>query len=119
MLYAIRNEQGQVTSLSAHPVEHSTVADIADPDVIRFLSSNNNTESPQEILDKSDTEVSRIVEDLIDLLIAKQTILFTDLPEPAQQKLLSRKLARSAYQSDENSPVSNNSILSDDDSILL
>lgn len=119
MLYAIRNEQGQVTSLSAHPTEHATVADISDPDVIRFLSNNNNVESPQEILEKSDSEVSRIIEDLIDLLISKQTILFTDLPEAAQQKLLSRKLARSAYQIDENNALSDNSILSDDDSILL
>ncbi|MDO6564125.1 hypothetical protein Q4488_12090 [Amphritea sp. 1_MG-2023] len=119
MLYAIRNEQGQVTSLSAHPTENSSLADIADPDVIRFLSNNNASESPQEILDKSDTEVSRIIEDLIDLLISKQTILFTDLPEPAQQKLLSRKLARSVYQSDEHNASSDNSILSDDDSILF
>ncbi|WP_417224605.1 hypothetical protein [Amphritea sp.] len=120
MLYAIRNEQGQVTSLSAHPTEHATVADISDPDVIRFLSSNNNIDSPQEILEKSDTEVSRIIEDLIDLLISKQTILFTDLPEAAQQKLLTRKLARSAYQSDDDSASEiGGSILTDDDSILL
>ena len=121
MLYAIRNEQGQITSLSAHPAENSTVANIADPEVINFLSSNNNeTESPQEILNKTDSEVSRIIEDLIDLLIAKQTILFTDLPEAAQQKLLARKLARSAYDVDENDrPVMENSILGDDDSILF
>lgn len=118
MLYAIRNKQGQVTSLSAHPVEHSTVANIADPDVIRFLSGNNTNENPQQILDKSDTEVSRIIEDLIDILIAKQTILFTDLPEAAQQKLLSRKLARTAYQVEDNEQIGN-SILTDDDSILL
>ncbi|MBN1006515.1 hypothetical protein [Amphritea pacifica] len=120
MLYAVRNEQGQITSLSAHPVENSTVADITDPDVISFLSSNNETESPQELLEKSDLEVSRIIEDLIDLLISKQTILFTDLPEAAQQKLLTRKLARSAYHVDDNDkPVIENSILGDDDTILF
>ncbi|WP_299204158.1 hypothetical protein [uncultured Amphritea sp.] len=120
MLYAIRDEQGQITSLSAQPVENSTVADIADPDVIHFLSSNSEADSPKELLDKTDTEVSRIIEDLIDLLISKQTILFTDLPEAAQQKLLTRKLARSAYKVDDNNQtVMNNSILGDDDSILF
>lgn len=120
MLYAIRDKQGQITSLSAQPVENSTVADIADPDVIQFLSSNSETDSPKELLDKTDSEVSRIIEDLIDLLISKQTILFTDLPEAAQQKLLTRKLARSAYKVDENNqPIMDNSILSEDDSILF
>jgi len=120
MLYAVRDEQGRVTSLSANPVENSMVADISDPDVIAFLSNNSEAESPKELLDKTDSEVSRIIEDLIDLLISKQTILFTDLPEAAQQKLLTRKLARSAYKVDgNNQPVMDNSILGDDDTILF
>ncbi len=120
MLYAIRNEQGKITSLSAQPEGNATVANISDPEVINFLSSNSEAETPQEMLEKSDSEVSRIIEDLIDLLIAKQTILFTDLPEAAQQKLLTRKLARSAYQSDDaNTSEIGHSIIGDDDTILL
>ncbi|BBB27208.1 hypothetical protein [Amphritea japonica] len=117
MLYAIRNEQGQITSLSTHPVGNSTVADIADPEVAHFLSSNSEASSPQEFLEKSDSEVSRIIEDLIDLLISKNTILFTDLPEAAQQKLLTRKLARSAYDNEPAKPSMGNFILTDDDTI--
>lgn len=117
MLYLIRNEQGQITSLSANPVINSTVADITDPEVVMFLASNNEASNPQEFLEKSDSDVSRIIEDLIELLISKNTILFTDLPEAAQQKLLSRKLARSAYDASPDTPSLGNLILTDDDTI--
>lgn len=117
MLYAIRNEQGQITSLSMHPVGNSAVADITDPEVVSFLSNGNEASSPQEFLEKSDADVSRIIEDLIELLISKNTILFTDLPEAAQQKLLIRKLARSAYDTSPERPSLANSILTDDDTI--
>ncbi|MBQ0784057.1 MAG: hypothetical protein KBT66_07490 [Amphritea sp.] len=117
MLYAIRNEQGQITSLSMHQVGNSAVADITDPEVVSFLSNSNEASSPQDFLEKSDADVSRIIEDLIELLISKNTILFTDLPEAAQQKLLTRKLARSAYDTNPEKISLANSILTDDDTI--
>lgn len=117
MLYAIRNEQGQITSLSTDPVGNSTIADITDPEVIIFLSNSNEACDPQELLEQSDINVSRIIEDLIDLLVSKNTILFTDLPEAAQQKLLTRKLARSAYDKGSDKPMMENFILTDDDTL--
>lgn len=117
MLYLIRNEQGQITSLSASPVVNATIADITDPEVVLFLANNNEASNPQDFLEKSDSDVGRIIEDLIELLISKNTILFTDLPEAAQQKLLTRKLARSAYNTNPDKPHHSNSILTDDDTI--
>lgn len=119
MLYAIRNEEGLITSLSAAPADGASVVNIRDPEVLLFLSSNNETNTPLEFLEKSDADVSRILEDLIDLLIMKKAILFTDLPDAAQQKLLTRKLARSAYTSNSDSEEQDygNSILTDDDTI--
>lgn len=117
MLFAIRNAQGQISSLSANPVDNSMPVDIQDPEVILFLSRNNETNTPLEFLEKSDNETSRIIEDLIDLLVMKNTILFTDLPEAAQQKLLTRKLARSAYSTSSDRPSTGNSILTDDETL--
>ena len=42
----------------------------------------------------SDAEMARIAEDLIDVLIAKNVINFTDLPQQAQHKLLNRQSLR-------------------------
>ena len=42
----------------------------------------------------SDLEVVRVLEDLIQVLIEKGVIQFTELPEPAQKKLLQRKRLR-------------------------
>lgn len=59
------------------------------------------TPAPEEqklFLNESDIELVRVLEDLIDLLTAKHNILFTDLPEAAQEKLLKRKNARQVMQ---------------------
>lgn len=49
----------------------------------------------------SDASVVRVLEDLIDLLIAKQIILFTELPQDAQAKLLGRKELRARLGDDQ------------------
>ncbi len=38
-----------------------------------------------------------MLEDLIDVLIAKKHIMFTDLPEAAQQKLIGRRGLRTEF----------------------
>ena len=79
--------------------------DIHHQEVIDFLkrTTNNNEEnkSNQKVaLSQSDFELIRVLEDLIDLLVDNDTILFTDLPEAAQNKLLKRKSTRKElYQS--------------------
>ncbi len=52
------------------------------------------TESALKALSQSDADMVRVVEDLIDLLIEHQVFIFTDLPEPVQKKLNSRKRLR-------------------------
>jgi len=46
-------------------------------------------------LDASDMEMARITEDLIDLLIGRNIINFTDFPNMAQAKLINRRALRS------------------------
>lgn len=50
--------------------------------------------APDSMLSHTDTGLVRVLEDLIDILIGKGLLQFTDLPEPAQNKLLARRLTR-------------------------
>jgi hypothetical protein len=49
---------------------------------------------PAQALSESDTAIARVLEDLIDILITRGVIQFTDLPEAAQGKLLNRRQTR-------------------------
>ena len=49
-------------------------------------------------LDSSDQDFIRVLEDVVELLINKGVILFTDLPDSAQQKMMQRQRMRSELQ---------------------
>jgi hypothetical protein len=49
-----------------------------------------------EALSQSDTGLARVLEDVIDVLINRGVIQFTDLPDQAQQKLLERRQTRAS-----------------------
>lgn len=58
----------------------------------------NNKQSKEHIINalaQSDAELARVTEDLITVLVKKGAILFTDLPEAVQTKLLDRESLRS------------------------
>ncbi|WP_372738576.1 hypothetical protein [Neptunomonas sp.] len=119
MLYALRNTQGRIISLSETMQEGAEPADLKHPDVLAFLSVNDDTVTPDAYLGHSDAAIARIVEDLIELLVSRNLIIFTDLPDAAQRKLLTRKLARTIINQDDENPDegndANTSILSDDE----
>jgi len=95
MLYATFDSQGKVTGLSETPDSDAQEVSLRDTRVLEFLSMNDAQEfDPDAFLDQSDKSTIRILEDLIDTLIGLHLIRFTDLPMPAQKKLLSRKVAR-------------------------
>lgn len=64
-----------------------------------------------EKLAESDQALIRVVEDLVDTLIGKGLVQFTDLPEAAQAKLLARRNLRRS--------VNALNLLQDDDSKLI
>ncbi len=53
-----------------------------------------DAQNPDNPLSQSDTGLARVLEDLIEALITRGTIQFTDLPEAAQAKLLERRQTR-------------------------
>ncbi len=58
------------------------------------LPDDAATRDPAAELLQSDADMVRVLEDLIDVLIDRGVIQFTDLPKPAQAKLLQRKESR-------------------------
>lgn len=118
MLYILRNADGRIISLTETLEDGAEVADLKSPDVLAFLSINNDEVTPDTYLGHSDTSIARILEDLIELLVSRNLIIFTDLPDAAQRKLLTRKLARKLIHQGESDAENSNttSILSEDDS---
>ncbi|MEY4757633.1 MAG: hypothetical protein RJA34_2531 [Pseudomonadota bacterium] len=49
---------------------------------------------PVDALSQSDASLARVLEDLIDVLISRGVVQFTDLPDAAQAKLLERRQNR-------------------------
>lgn len=56
--------------------------------------SDDQTQDIIGALAESDADLARVTEDLISVLVKKGTILFTDLPEAVQTKLLEREKLR-------------------------
>jgi hypothetical protein len=52
-------------------------------------------EAGRESIDQTDQDFVRVLEDVVQLLIDKGVILFTDLPDSAQEKIMRRQRLRS------------------------
>lgn len=95
MLYVERDNDGNIIALHDKP---STASDeqksIMDEEILKFINNNVDTDPWMELLSLSDAGTIRILEDLIDLLIRKNIILFTELPDEAQAKINERKQMR-------------------------
>ncbi len=123
MLYALFDATGKVTSLTETPHADAQPVSLRDPAVLEFLSLNADEEfNPDAFLKQSDQATVRILEDLIDTLIGHNLIRFTDLPMPAQKKLLGRKLARNLVREEAGIAVDNtgagDNFLVDDDKLF-
>lgn len=100
MLYAKINEEGVIIDVAtSQSDEFKLLVAPNDPVVASLLEEKFKTTeaSTQDILENSDSEMMRVLEDLIDLLSEKRLIQFTELPLAAQKKLLSRKWIRGVH----------------------
>jgi len=91
MLYVARDSAGHICELHPMPVGAAQESVSADnPDVLQFIHERWRENQLTEL----DRDFVRVIEDTIELLIAKDVILFTDLPPKVQEKLLRRKEVR-------------------------
>jgi hypothetical protein len=98
MLYIERGDDGKISGLYSNPQPNASEEKInIDQEVLDFLEQNTGQESWQTLLSISDLPFIRLLEDLVDLLIRKNIIIFTELPEKAQQKILERRRIREKY----------------------
>lgn len=96
MLFTLRDENGDIIAVSSKATQSDQEAlPIDHPDIITFLTRQKLEHSDVNLnMLMSDLKMARVIEDLIQLLIDKDLILFTDLPEPAQKIILHRRTSR-------------------------
>lgn len=95
MPYVLRSADGNIEAVSNG--EHvpsgegweETPTDA--PDYLAFLASSLAAHDPFR---ESDISLARVLEDLIEVLIDRDVIRFTDFPEPARRRLLERQALR-------------------------
>lgn len=93
MPFVKRDDRGSIVAVSQVPgeeLEELLAAD--DPELQRFLRGIGGY---AEQLSATDQDFVRVLEDVVELLIAKGVILFTELPLSAQEKMLMRQQLRS------------------------
>ena len=101
MLYIERDADGTITAIYNAPQANAREEKTAFDDEILDFLNNAGTDDPKKLLlSLSDKGMIRLVEDLIDLLIRKKVILYTELPQHAQEKMKERARLRKTADSD-------------------
>lgn len=112
MPYVTRDSDNQVVAIfSEAPAEDAEYLPASHKDVIAFLHNNASEEQSLQFLTSSDYELVRVLEDLIELLIDKNIVLFTELPAAAQHKLVQRRRARENLREENALMIDENDIL--------
>lgn len=115
MPYVSRGDGGKIEAIFLKPQPNAAEFLPNDhPDLLAFFdgmlpASLNETTSAN--LDFSDIGFIRVLEDLIDLLIAKNILTFTELPEKAREKILNRKDVRERLSGDNDLVVPDEGLL--------
>ena len=83
-----------------------TISKVQDGDSLEYMEDDNPELQifmrslkiyQQHELAQTDQSMARVVEDVINLLVEKNLIFFTDLPDAAQKKLLVRRAMRGKH----------------------
>ena len=87
-----RDAAGRIVAASAEPLGEGWEPIAAGaPELAAFTAG---LASPSDGLEASDLGLVRVLEDVIDLLVERGVIRYTDLPQAAQDKLNARRSAR-------------------------
>ena len=107
-MYIQRNASGDIVQLSREATaDCREFIDPGAPELLAFIGDHEGAQ--RAALRRSDLEFVRGLEDVIELLMDRGAISFTDLPAAAQEKLMARQTLRDR---------SNSVNLMSDDSII-
>ncbi len=97
MPFVHKDAAGKILAVYTDPVEGAQEVAPDDPALKEFIQNNiPGTDGGNEWM-QSDLALARVIEDLIEVLIDKKLIMFTDFPEGAQRKLLDRRGLRKEF----------------------
>lgn len=92
MPFVARDTDGNITAVHDEPTS-TTPEEVAvgDEGLKAFLHERRAAEELKRYLLESDAEMARVTEDLIQVLLEKNLLMLTDLPESARVKLMKRR----------------------------
>ena len=94
MPFIKRNSDGQIVAITQSLEVGGDCLPVDHPELLGFLASSGISDAENlkglEML-SSDLKMIRVIEDVIDILISKNLIIFSDLPLAVQEKLLLQK----------------------------
>ena len=99
MAFVHKDANGKILAVYTETVEGAVEVEPNDPALKAFIQQNIPSAGADGTEDwaESDLGLARVVEDLIEVLIDKKLIMFTDFPEGAQKKLLDRRGLRKEF----------------------
>lgn len=97
MPYVHKDADGKIMAVYEDFIEGTEEVVSDDPALVAFITKNIPGAGLVDEWVQSDLALSRVVEDLVDVMIEKNLIMFTDLPEGAQQKLMERRGLRKEF----------------------
>ncbi len=97
MPFVHKDAAGKILAVYTDPVEGGQEVAADDPGLKAFILQNIPSADTGNEWMESDLALARVIEDLIEVLIDKKLIMFTDFPEGAQKKLLDRRGLRKEF----------------------
>jgi hypothetical protein len=95
MVYVQRDLEGRLQRVEHHPFADMTESlSVEDKELHAWLVMREDVHGRLAKLKSSDLELVRVLEDLVEVLVSRGLIRYTDLPEAARDKLYARADAR-------------------------
>ncbi|HEX9702631.1 MAG TPA: hypothetical protein VGA19_07240 [Rhodospirillales bacterium] len=96
MPFIHKDPDGKILAVYVDEVEGTVEVAPDDPALVAFIQQNISGAAGDEWV-QSDLALARVLEDLIQVLIDKKVLMFTDFPPGAQQKLRARRGLRREF----------------------
>ncbi|MDA1090634.1 MAG: tryptophan synthase subunit beta like protein [Proteobacteria bacterium] len=97
MPFVHKDAAGNILAVYTDAVEGAQEVASDDPALVAFIHKNIPAADRGDDWMESDLALARVIEDLIEVLIDKKLIMFTDFPAGAQRKLLDRRGLRKEF----------------------